>query len=354
MNDPVLSAVIALGIGAVVGVVLFVPFVAGAYRRRGHLSFWRFAAWAAALVYFWAIWTYTLLPLPDGPIEQCAPANADPRVLFVEIGKAVNGGGNVFLHPAALQLELNVLLFVPLGVFIRVLAARGWVVATAVGFAVSLVVEVTQLTGVYGLYACAYRQFDVVDLMTNTAGALLGSVLALLLPTAWRRAPGAEADEPRPVTRWRRILAMFCDALAVTLVASGAAVLTQLVLRYVVGDRGAAQDGALASELAIWAPTVIWFVLVMATGRSVGDLAVRVEYRGGPLPEWLARLCRFAFGISGIALVSWVPGFGAGLAFGLALAICVAVLATRDGRGLPGLVTGRTLHDAREPEPADT
>ena len=64
MGNEVYSGVMALAIGFVVGIVLFVPFVAVSYRRRGRLTMARFLLWAAALVYFWAIWTYTLLPLP--------------------------------------------------------------------------------------------------------------------------------------------------------------------------------------------------------------------------------------------------------------------------------------------------
>lgn len=59
------NAVIAIVGGLVVGVVLFVPFVALSYRHRGRLTFWRLIGWAAGLVYFVAIWSYTLLPLPD-------------------------------------------------------------------------------------------------------------------------------------------------------------------------------------------------------------------------------------------------------------------------------------------------
>ena len=67
-----MSALVASLAGVLVGVVLFVPFVAASYRRRGGLSAWRFVAWAAFLVYFFAIWTYTLLPLPDPDAIRCA------------------------------------------------------------------------------------------------------------------------------------------------------------------------------------------------------------------------------------------------------------------------------------------
>src|SRR5699024_12280953 len=41
--------------------------------------------------------------------------------------------------------------------------------------------EITQLTGVYGIYNCPYRIFDVDDLLLNSTGALVGFLLAPIL-----------------------------------------------------------------------------------------------------------------------------------------------------------------------------
>lgn len=57
MGEQIVLGVVAIAIGMAVGIVLFVPFVAISYRRRGRLSFGRTMLWLAALIYFWAIWT---------------------------------------------------------------------------------------------------------------------------------------------------------------------------------------------------------------------------------------------------------------------------------------------------------
>jgi glycopeptide antibiotics resistance protein len=66
------------------------------------------------------------------------------------------------------------------------------VVAT---LATSLAIELTQLIGVWGLFPCAHRLFDVDDLLLNTAGATLGSLVALpvvaMLRERRRRLPRA-------------------------------------------------------------------------------------------------------------------------------------------------------------------
>ena len=52
---------------------------------------------------------------------------------------------------------------------------RYWKRALALGFALSLFFEVTQVTGIY---KCPYRLFDVDDLMLNSTGALFGFLVA--------------------------------------------------------------------------------------------------------------------------------------------------------------------------------
>jgi len=60
--------------------------------------------------------------------------------------------------------------------------ASGWAgirppAALAFGILLTLAVELTQLTGLWGFYPCAYRQFDVNDLILNALGVLVGSVV---------------------------------------------------------------------------------------------------------------------------------------------------------------------------------
>lgn len=50
-------------------------------------------------------------------------------------------------------------------------------VAMLYGIALTLGVELTQLTGTWGIYPCAYRQFDVDDLILNASGVIAGVVL---------------------------------------------------------------------------------------------------------------------------------------------------------------------------------
>ena len=341
-------AFIAIAIGMAVGVVLFVPFVAVSYRRRGRLGLGRTLLWLSALIYFWAIWTYTLLPLPDPDTIRCVGAITDPMSVVHDVQKAFAAPGNPLRQPALLQLVFNVLLFVPLGFFVRVLAGRGILVALAAGFGLSLLVETTQLTGVWGVYPCAYRFFDVGDLMTNTLGAVVGCTIALIVPRSMRgSAAKPDADVPRPVTRGRRALAMLCDGLAYFFVSFGAGVAVQLWLEYVVRDREAVLDGSLAAAVGTIAPAGMFLVLILSTGRSIGDVAVQLRYSGSRLPAPFARVLRWTGGIGGLSALE-LGGGPFDLASTILILVAIIMLfTTRAGRGLPGVLSGQHLADAR-------
>ncbi|MET0812665.1 MAG: VanZ family protein [Microbacterium sp.] len=348
MDDQISLGMLAILVGLLVGFVVFVPFVAVSYRRRGGLSFGRLLLWGAALVYFLAIWIYTLLPLPDPSAMTCAGVNLDLFAFVDDIRGAVARPGSTLTDPAVLQLLLNVLLFIPLGFFLRVLGGRGLVVALLVGLGVSAFIETTQLTGVWGLYPCAYRVFDVDDMLTNTTGAVLGSLFSLVVPVRHRGMRRAtDADEPRPVTRGRRVLAILCDVMAFGLVTLAVGVVVQLAWQ-LMGDGDAAASGEPANTIAAVAAPAVWLVVIAATGRSIGDLAVQLRYDGGPLPAWLARPLRWVGGISGAALLSLLPDPWSLAAPVFVLVSGILVFTTSRGRGIPGLLSGMQLRDARD------
>ncbi|WP_106815783.1 VanZ family protein [Microbacterium timonense] len=350
MEDQLILAVVAITLGLVVGVLLFVPFVALSYRRRGGFGIGRFLLWGAALVSAMAIWTYTLLPLPDPDAIRCAGVNLDVTTLADDVRVAVSRGGNPAVDPAVLQLLLNVLLFVPLGFFLRVLGGRGVAVAAVVGVALSGFVELTQLTGVWGLYPCGYRVFDVVDMLTNALGAVLGSLLGLVVPRRHRGSPKLpDADRPQPVTRGRRLLGMFCDALAAWVLGLSVIVAVQLSLS-LLGADAAVRDGSAAEVVGAAVPVVVWLVVTTASGATVGDHAVQLRFTGGQLPVGLARVLRFVGGIGGYLVLSVLPGAWAFVAAVFAAVSLVLVFTTGGHRGLPGLVSGQRLVDAREME----
>jgi glycopeptide antibiotics resistance protein len=135
-----------------------------------------------------------LLPLP-GP-DTPRPSQTVQLVPFQWVLDTLGGDLN-----AAKGVVLNVLLFVPLGVFARTLLRRSRRTTVLLGLAASLAVEVTQLTANFGTAPFAYRIFDVDDLMTNTLGAAVGWLVANAVVGALRTrvaVPRATVRQPAP------------------------------------------------------------------------------------------------------------------------------------------------------------
>jgi hypothetical protein len=72
---------------------------------------------------------------------------------------------------------MNYLVCIPIGALLPSQGLR-WRDAVVLGFSLSLLVELTQLTAAWGNYPCAYRKFDMDDLILNTLGVALGFTVA--------------------------------------------------------------------------------------------------------------------------------------------------------------------------------
>lgn len=347
-TGPALTALIG---GVALSVLLFVPWAAVQYRRRGSLGIGDALIAFGVAVYAVAVVAYTLLPLPSSDAAACAAGSPVPQLqLFRVVADVRREGGlsrpaSLLTNPAAAQVLLNVALFVPLGMFVRHLGRRGLAsglaLAAVVGLAVSVLIESTQLTGVWGLYACSYRLFDVDDVAANTLGAVAGALVAPLLrlvPTQRSVRP----DAPRRVTAGRRLLGMVCDLLGVLLVAGAvsAAVLAAQVLLGIEGER---PSDAVLTALGL-VPALVQLVLVWTTGRTLGEAVVRL--RPLPRPGLRQGTARWLLGIGGWSLLWLQPG--GQLQNLLLLMSLVAVFLTRDRRGLAAAVTGQRVVDERD------
>nr|WP_282082066.1 VanZ family protein [Bacillus cereus] len=71
-------------------------------------------------------------------------------------------------------MTCNMLLLFPLGIYLRYYFCYKILQTLLIISSISLFFEITQLTGVYGLYNCPYRLFDIDDIILNTGGGILG------------------------------------------------------------------------------------------------------------------------------------------------------------------------------------
>lgn len=173
----------------------------------------RLAALSFATLFFLGL---TQLPAPDrGLLQlQCPMLGGQPNwIPFYTGAEMLKGLSRHLAHPHWLPLEsyslgpravasrialqarhpeifggwglpalMNLVLCLPIGALLLPYMSR-FLAALCAGLMLSLAVELTQLTGTWGLYPCAYRKFDADDLLLNTLGVALGFLLA----REWRR-----------------------------------------------------------------------------------------------------------------------------------------------------------------------
>lgn len=350
-NRPVqhaLPALAAVLLGGLAVLVLFAPFVVISYRRRGGLTVGRTAGWVALVVYGFAVLTFTLLPLPDGESIRCVTPVLDPVEVLRDIAREYQRGASLLGNPAMQQLAFNVLFFVPLGVLLRAMFGRGMLVAAVAGLALSALVEVTQLTGVFGQFPCAYRLFDASDLIANTAGAVAGSALALLVPAFRDGVTPGPFDPllPRPVTQARRLVALAVDLFACTM--------TPPVI-LIAGELVAGFADLRADDLMPWlvpcaglVPLVAEGWSVLGTGSTLGERSTFLRGVAERRPPAFARPVRFLAGIGGFAALL---ACGLGLAAAVFALVSVVAACLIRGRGLAHALSGMRLEDARHDRP---
>ncbi|WP_240969286.1 VanZ family protein [Streptomyces sp. HNM0575] len=273
--------------------LLLLPTAVALYRRHGVLTSGRFLSLFGFGQYLFTAACMTVVPLPSGAVDVCteyaqmAAPQLTPGNTFGDIWKEAHhriGLGPLVIHnPAVAGAVFNLLLLLPLGVFLRYHFLRGLRGTACAGFGLSLAFELTQWTGVWGLYDCPYRLFDVDDLAVNTSGAVLG--WALTGPAA-RLLPALDALDGRalsraPVPFGRRLTALLVDLIGVSLTG----LFCVLVVAY--GGYSDGPDELLAVLVAVCA---VWFVVLpYATGGTPGKRLLRlrlVTERRGPQVVW--------------------------------------------------------------------
>lgn len=110
----------------------------------------------------------TVVPLPSGSGYCTEPSYASRPQLrpfyFLEVVAQRARGhwspGAILHNPAVWTTALNVVMLVPLGVFLRYAHRLRFLPTVLLGFGVSLFFELTQLTGLWFVYPCPYRLFS--------------------------------------------------------------------------------------------------------------------------------------------------------------------------------------------------
>lgn len=177
----------------VLAFALFIPWLIYTYRKYNYLPFSTTLISFSFIFYFLAALFLVLLPLPEIR-DTCSLQKPGTQHYslkpFQFIVSTLGNSGIVLSQPATYRLLFsqpsfyqaffNFLLLLPFGVYLRYFFQdkKYWKKALAITFLLTLFYEITQVTGIYGIYNCPYRIFDVDDLLLNTTGGILGFFIA--------------------------------------------------------------------------------------------------------------------------------------------------------------------------------
>ena len=180
-----------------------------AIQKRGSLT--RELTLVILFLFLWFLIRHTMEPYILTLDRSPLPPNLVPlRGLAQMLRRAMMVGNSITWWIVAINIIGNVVGFVPVGFLVSVLTPnrhKGWI-ALAIGFAVSLTIEILQLSFVI-------RVFDVDDLLLNSLGAWFGFLIFLLLNEFKqpREAFARTAKAQRPGA-WRFVLLYGAFAVA--------------------------------------------------------------------------------------------------------------------------------------------
>lgn len=257
--------------------LLTIPFLIYQYRKYGAIPILKSTIFYSLILYLICAYFLVVLPLP--PIEEVSKmtGNTAQLTLFkfikdilITVNFDIKSFGDIlkiFKSSTVYTVLFNLVLTLPFGVYLRYFFKKKWYQSLEYSFLLSLFFELTQLSGLYGIYPRPYRLFDIDDLLINTIGGLLGHgitpLLTFFLPTI------SELEEKSyqkgtKVTLLRRIIAATIDMLFIIIIS---AVLK--ILLY----------GTIFSEYYIMIALFIYYIPfpIFSDGQTLGKKFLRLK-----------------------------------------------------------------------------
>ena len=287
-----------------IAILITFPILLINYHKYGSIPKWNIFMLYTFVFYLLCAYFLIILPLPPlSYVEHLTTPKYNLRP-FVFIAEFLKHNPFSLLHPGTwipaikaptvIQPAFNMVLTIPFGLYLRYFFKRSFKQTVLLTFLLSLFFELTQLSGLYGLYPRPYRLFDVDDLLINTLGGLIGFGIAgpliRWLPTqenVLRRASSLTEN----VSIFRRSVAFVFDMISVFVFT--------ILITYIPIVRNFAFSTSLI--LIVIIPQIIW-------GKSLGMQMVRIKVTDklGQKANWWQVIIRnlIAYGVSGGLLLA--------------------------------------------------
>ena len=233
MHDYIIPIQTAFLVFPFIAFLFTFPYMLYQYRKFGAIPALRTIIVYSCILYLMSAYFLVILPLP--PIDEVAHYTTPtmqlvPFQFIVEwinethiVWNDIHTYIEIINNPVIYQVLYNILMTLPFGIYLRYYFKKSLLETIAFTFLLSLFFELTQLTGLYGIYPRAYRLFDIDDLIINTLGGLLGYAITPLfswiLPTK-EKLDQISYEKGRHVTFTRRMIAFGIDIIIVTILTS--------------------------------------------------------------------------------------------------------------------------------------
>lgn len=204
--------------------IFTIPFVVRQYRKYGGIAFMRVIVVYSFILYLMCAFLLTVLPLPT--IEQvlAMPDHPIGWIPYVGFRHGLVESGFSLTDPASwkrflkcddfLQCFYNVVMTVPLGIYLRYYFKCSFKKTMLLGFLASLFFEGVQYSALFGIYPKPYRYTEVDDLINNTLGAVIGfgiePLFARFIPSR-KEIDRLSYVKGQHVTFMRRLFAIIID-----------------------------------------------------------------------------------------------------------------------------------------------
>lgn len=164
--------------------LITIPFVLFNYHKYGSIHLYKAVLLYSFVLYLLCAYFLIILPLPNreevakmtSPVIQLIPFSC-----IMDIIKNFQPSLS-FLKSSYVFVPLfNILLMIPFGIYLRYYFQCSFKKTLLYTMLLSLFFELTQLSGLYGIYPRPYRLCDIDDLIQNTLGGVFGYLLCGLL-----------------------------------------------------------------------------------------------------------------------------------------------------------------------------
>lgn len=303
MNQYIQSIREAVLFFPVVALIITLPYLIYNYRRRGSVWSLRVLIIYSFILYLLCCFFLVIWPLPDRDyvVNLTTPTmQLTPFTFISEIvrdgqqvaGSAIEVAKSVLLSQSFYQVAFNLIMFIPFGIYLKYYFDCSFLKTLLLSFALSLLFELTQLSGLCFLYPRGYRLFDVDDLIINSLGGVAGYLLAMplskLLPTR-QEIDEASYRRSQKVSLLRRTVALICDGVMI------------VILTVIIGI-GTNMIGGRLAETPVWdmllAVSVCYFAIlpILNNSQTIGQKLTRLQVarvKGGPA-RWYQLIGRIA------------------------------------------------------------